>query len=430
MNGNVLMFFFYSFGNLMNLIEGFYYMKCIDCCLKRRNGRLIFPAGLAGYTIVSSIVIYPDDLANISLAAVFFGILNFLIYDQGQTVVKLALIIILLPVSSALNFLVFDISTKLYFQYFTADDKIANCFFSNFSVLPPAVFFIFFYRAFHKALKKMQHTFTERTWCLTALICTASFAGVFSCLFLSTDYGSYYIWPCMLACILTNTCVLWLASCLADGIYADLERKNLRLQQNYYEELEKNQNQIRKLRHDMNSHLAIVGQLLKKGETENAETYFSQISSLIQDSSRRFCQNSVVNAVLNARYSMMQEAEIDSFFHISIDGMMLLDDVSLCTIFANTLDNAIEACQKIKSVQERKIQLKCRYTDNGYFCFELVPSRNNAIAVNTGQFISDKEDRRMHGIGISSVRSIVDKYQGTLDISYDECSFKVVILIG
>ena len=180
----------------------------------------------------------------------------------------------------------------------------------------------------------------------------------------------------------------------------------------------------------MNSHLAIVGQLLKKGETENAETYFSQISSLIQDSSRRFCQNSVVNAVLNARYSMMQEAEIDSFFHISIDGMMLLDDVSLCTIFANTLDNAIEACQKIKSVQERKIQLKCRYTENGYFSFELVNSRNNEIAVKKGQFISDKEDRRMHGIGISSVRSIVDKYQGTLDISYDECSFKVVILIG
>lgn len=427
---SAFIFLFRALGTLLNFIEGYYFMKCIGCCLAGRGGRLAFPAGLAGYSLVSCIVIFPNDLVNISLAAVLFAVLNFLIY-HGEWSVKLALIVILLPVSSALNFLVFDITGKLYFQYFTAEDKLANAFFSNLSALLPTVFFAFFYHFFHEALEKMQHTFTGRTWLLISIICTASFAGVFSCLYLSADYcKSYTVWPCMLACIVTNTGSLHLASCLADGIYADLERQNLRLQHNYYEELEKNQNQIRKLRHDMNSHLAVVGQLLQKGDTEKAKAYFSEISSFMQDSSRKFCQNSVVNAVLNARCSRMQEAGIDSFFHISIDGMMLLDDVSLCTIFANTLDNAIEACLKIDSAQERRIQLKCRYTENGYFSFELINSKNNPITERNGQIISDKEDRKLHGIGLSSVRGIVDRYKGTLDLSYDECSFKVIILIG
>ncbi|MFR3098676.1 MAG: GHKL domain-containing protein [Mediterraneibacter gnavus] len=41
--------------------------------------------------------------------------------------------------------------------------------------------------------------------------------------------------------------------------------------------------------------------------------------------------------------------------------------------------------------------------------------------------MSDKEDKSAHGIGISSIRDIVEKYEGTLDISYDDTSFKVVI---
>ena len=56
-----------------------------------------------------------------------------------------------------------------------------------------------------------------------------------------------------------------------------------------------------------------------------------------------FCRNSVVNAVINAKYQMMMNASMDVFLNIDIDKMMFIDDVSLCTIFANTLDNAIQA---------------------------------------------------------------------------------------
>ena len=76
------------------------------------------------------------------------------------------------------------------------------------------------------------------------------------------------------------------ASYLADGIYADMERRNLQLQQNYYRELEANQKQIRKLRHDLNNHLMVVGRLFEEGKRAEAQKYFEQLSGRALSSSR------------------------------------------------------------------------------------------------------------------------------------------------
>lgn len=110
--------------------------------------------------------------------------------------------------------------------------------------------------------------------------------------------------------------------------------------------------------------------------------------------------------------------------------MMMIDDVSLCTIFANTLDNAVEACQKIEDKAARRISVKARYTENGYFSYEIVNSKCNRIRMRRERFITDKADSASHGVGISSVKEIVERYGGTMDISFTEGEFKVIILIG
>lgn len=314
-------------------------------------------------------------------------------------------------------------------QFFYQEDQLANAVFSAAFVIRP-VFWGTFYHFFSPSLKKIQNIFTHRAWAIMDVISLASFCALFSCIYLAPEYKTYFIWPCIVACLITNIGSVRFAAYLADGLHADLERKNLQLQKNYYEELEHNQDQIRKFRHDMNNHLSVVGNLLDEGDFSEAKEYFRSISGYMQTANRKFCWNSVVNAVINVKYQMMTDAFIDAFLNIDIDKMMFIDDVSLCTIFANTLDNAIEVCRKIDDAAKRKLELRCRYTENGYFSFELINSKINEITEKKGRFISDKEDQSAHGIGISSVKEIVDKYDGTLDISYDRQWFKVVILIG
>lgn len=424
----LLIFLFERIDNISQFIAGFYFLRCLDCCLERRKGKLLFFITWIVCSAIASFVIFPQDATNITGIFLLFLLLNLVLY-HGKWIIKLSMILILLPISAALNLLVMDIGGYLFFLYFTEQDALENTIFSTLFYSIAVIFWIVFYRLFHKNLTEIRNTFTTRAWYMISIICAASFVGIFTCVYFSPN-ATWYIWPCTFACIITNVGSIRLAAYLADGIHADLERKNLQLQKNYYEELEQNQKQIRKFRHDMNNHLSVVGYLLQKGELQKARDYFDKISVYMQTANRKFCENSVVNAVLNAKYNLMTDTKIDGFFHISIDKLLFIDDVSLCTLFANTLDNAIEACQKIEAPDRRKLELKCRYTENGYFSLELINSKINEIVVQKNQYISDKEDKSAHGIGISSIRDIVEKYEGTLDISYDDTSFKVVILIG
>ena len=83
-----------------------------------------------------------------------------------------------------------------------------------------------------------------------------------------------------------------------------------------------------------------------------------------------------------------------------------LTDIELCSLFANTLDNAIEACVKIKDREKRRITLKARSV-NGHFSYEIVNAKENKVTERNGSFETDKEDKGSHGIGLWNVRQIV-----------------------
>ena len=372
--------------------------------------------------------IYPNDVANITIPLLLFIAINLLLFE-GELIIKLAIAVLFYPIAATVSFLYMNVGTLVYFFFFPEDGGIGSDIMATATYSLVILFWYLFYRLLSPSLAKMRQVLDHRAWIMVTIISLASFTALFSCVYF-TPRESYYIWPCLMACLITNIgCIRLSASYMADGIYADIERSNLRLQQNYYEELEKNQAQIRRLRHDLNNQLLVIGNLLDEGNDAEARRYFQQLSSYIQSGSRSFCKNGVVNAVLNAKYNLIQEEGISEFFHISIDNLMSIDDISLCTIFANTLDNAIEACCKLPR-DKRSISVKARYAENGYFSYEIVNAKCNEVKLRKDRFLSDKEDGDFHGIGLASVKDVVQRYQGTLDVSFTDDEFKVVILIG
>ncbi len=417
------------FGDILCLITGYLFYK-IECCfLSPREGKLIFLLNWIFLSVAATIVIYPRDPFNITFALVSLMIANTLFF-KGKWVVRISAVTVLYPMAMALNNLYMDIGTKLYFYLLPEAPGYVNDICACFSYSLVVLFWYLFYYLQKDFLKKIYQIFDRKAWFMINVICAASFAAVLSCTFFAPA-PTYYVWPALIACIVTNIgCIRLAGSYLVDGIYADMERKNLQMEQNYYQELEQNQKQIRKLRHDLNNHLTVVGKLFEEGQREEAKEYFEKLSSQVLTSTRIFCKNSVVNAVLNSKYDKISEEKIDSFFNIGIDGILIIDDISLCTIFANTLDNAIEACLKIDNYDLRWISVKARYTENGYFSYEIKNSKCNEVKVHKNRFITDKADPESHGIGISSVKEIVERYDGTIDISYTDDEFKVLILIG
>ena len=61
MNTSVILFIVYGLNYIMQFIAGYFFMKCMDCTIKRRDGKLAFLLALVLYSIVSTVVIFPTD---------------------------------------------------------------------------------------------------------------------------------------------------------------------------------------------------------------------------------------------------------------------------------------------------------------------------------------------------------------------------------
>ena len=78
--------------------------------------------------------------------------------------------------------------------------------------------------------------------------------------------------------------------------------------------------------------------------------------------------------MLNAKYNLALEKGLEPFFHIGLTEGLPFDNIDLCSLFANLLDNAIEACEKVPDSQSRLLELRTRCS-KGFFSFRrLIPT--------------------------------------------------------
>lgn len=98
-----------------------------------------------------------------------------------------------------------------------------------------------------------------------------------------------------------------------------------------------------------------------------------------------------------------------------------------CALFANALDNAAEACRKA-SENDKKIILESK-AQKGLFCLKVVnPTEKSGKEIKYHMSGTDshnpdasipattKPDKRTHGLGLQSMREVVSRYQGEMEL--------------
>jgi len=149
---------------------------------------------------------------------------------------------------------------------------------------------------------------------------------------------SFLMTPFILLSVLVNLYVVQLLSrheqLLQEQALSEVNRV-------YYDQLEQSQLEVRRLRHDLANHLQTMQQL-------SGNALHRYIDALIDTPAmqprRRYCENQIVNAVLQNKSARIEQSEIQSSFSVSLPSDLPLQDIDLCALFANGLDNAIEAC--------------------------------------------------------------------------------------
>ena len=403
------------------LIGTYFIYQLIDTFIPvKKNPILAFFLFLISFFAIS-LPIFPNDWVNVSMMFLAF-LFSFLLVLKGPLLHKISLVLSLYPFIIALNFLLEDIGMRIWI----AGGRLItwDYFLHGTAHLLRGLIWYGMYQFFRYATPYAKTQISKKLWIILDFICLTPLVAMISFI-IFTPSNSLMIYPASLACLLTSICSLYMTGHIAKSFRYKLENQHLQLQKDYYQELEGNQEQLRKIHHDMNNHLGVMLNLIQEEQSQQAETYLLNLTEQHKVFNRIFCRNTIVNAVLNAKYQLMQEYHIDSTIQLEIDTLLTIDDISLCSLFGNTLDNAIEAA---KDAPKKEISLKARYY-NGFFSYEIRNTKCQKIHKKGRRFFSTKKKPNEHGIGLQSVRSIVESYNGILDIHYDDEVFSLVIAI-
>lgn len=204
-------------------------------------------------------------------------------------------------------------------------------------------------------------------------------------------------------------------------------KEKMESQYNYYMKLQNNHMQIRSLYHDMKNHLICL-----EHEYNNSfnKDYIKSINDKINDIELTYkTGNMILDIIISDKKEICKKYNIKLFMDVNFSKCDFIEMIDVCSIFSNILDNAIEACNKIKNENISK-EIKLRGTIiKGFFVLKAENTKTNKIFIKNNKIISDKRNDLIHGMGIYSIKSSVVKYNGTVVIDYTEDSFIMNIYI-
>lgn len=157
---------------------------------------------------------------------------------------------------------------------------------------------------------------------------------------------------------------------------------------------------------------------------------YSEALEILKDYSEDFDQSqsfiktpdSLLNHILLLRYDKIKEKKI----HLYVDYSKTINplkDVHYSIIIGNLLNNAIENC----SGESKQIDIRINKKAN-MFLLEIRNTIKQSVLENNMSLETTKTNKEEHGFGLKSVKMILQKYGGKMNV-YEEYDFFVVRIL-
>lgn len=131
-----------------------------------------------------------------------------------------------------------------------------------------------------------------------------------------------------------------------------LEQEEHSLRQ-YVEEAKERYEKTKSFRHDIKNHITVVKELLQKGQPEQALNYIGNMESMTADLFFPCnTNNPVVDILLANKLGMAKSSGISVHCSLLLPCSCAANDIDLCIILSNALDNAIGACKEMNGDTE------------------------------------------------------------------------------
>ena len=180
--------------------------------------------------------------------------------------------------------------------------------------------------------------------------------------------------------------------------------------------------------HDYKNQIRTIQVLIKEGDPQAAATLAERLTeSILVEMSAVNTNHPVVNAVLNQKFHLAREQGTSMIFKVGDMSGMRLNEEETVILLSNLLDNAIHECLKVvKAGRKAVIHIKL-VQEGGKIILSVKNPVLEKVQITDGIVLDSNGG--MHGIGLSNVKAVVDKYGGDFVISCDSEKFQAVVML-
>lgn len=198
------------------------------------------------------------------------------------------------------------------------------------------------------------------------------------------------------------------------GFETSAERFQQEVLSRQYDEIRAIYLDMRGWRHDYHNHLQVMKAQLAGGQLDELTAYLDELEAdLDRVDTYVKSGNLMVDAILNSKLSIAERDGVAVTCKARVPDELTVDDVDLCVILGNLLDNAIEACA---ALPEGERWLRVYVAARGSQLYASI--QNSAVedpSFNQRNYITEK--RGNHGLGMKRVAAVVEKYEGFLNLA-------------
>ncbi|KQX55307.1 ATP-binding protein [Paenibacillus sp. Root444D2] len=243
-------------------------------------------------------------------------------------------------------------------------------------------------------------------------------------------YKDAYSFISVIVLLFLNVMIFYIFDTIIDKFQFMHENTQLQHQMDYqdanYEKVVHSFKSIKRIIHDTNQQFLYIEECIKRNELTTALEHIKTTLNKVEGAYQRVnTGNLVIDALVTNILTIGQANGIRIDTKISLCSQVVqIDRYDLCVVIGNMLDNAIEASKKLKIAEDRYILIKIHSTESTLLIHIMNHMENEVARLN-----SQKSNPEFHGIGLTNIARICDKYGGHMTIETKQKIFNNMVLI-
>ncbi len=202
--------------------------------------------------------------------------------------------------------------------------------------------------------------------------------------------------------------------------------RQFEFQEKKYEQASRSFKSISSVVHDTNKHLVYLRECLDRQEYDEAKRYISTATEHIDKTYKRVNTGFLpIDALVSNSLNISEDNGIKFTYDIKIEKERItIERYDLCVALGNLLDNAVDAGKAVSNPDDRYISVSIATSENSL----IINIENSAERAVGAVLKTNKENKLLHGYGISNVQAIAEKYGGVFTIERRESSCEATFI--